>query len=80
MVKDGVPLIRVSKQLGIPARTIRRHRDNRVKTAGEIKFGRPSALPVHVEKEIHDHVVEMENVLYGLTPRELRRQAARSIH
>ena len=46
-----------------------------MKTKGKIKFGRPSTLPVHVEKEIHDHVAQLETALYGLTPRELRRLA-----
>ena len=34
LVKDGMSLIRVSQELGIPARTVRRHRDDLVATPG----------------------------------------------
>ena len=39
-INEGVPLICASKEFGIPARTLRRHRDQRVAEPGVLKFGR----------------------------------------
>ena len=49
LVRDGMPLIRVSKELGLPARTIRRHRDALVDTPGKVRLGSSSALPPEIE-------------------------------
>ena len=38
-----MPLIRVRKELGVPARTIRRHRDALVSTPGQVRLGSSSA-------------------------------------
>ena len=60
-VNDGTPLIRTSKEYGIPARTLRRHRDNKVQQPGKVALGRHlPGLPSHVEKELHDHIQTME--------------------
>ena len=51
-----MPLIRVSKELVVPARTICRHRDALVDTPGKVRLGSSSALPPEVELVIHDHI------------------------
>ena len=67
-IQGGTPLLRVSKEFGIPARTLRRHRDKGVLTPGKISLGRYSqALPHNVEEAIHEHIKYMERALYGLT-------------
>ena len=75
LVRDGMPLIRVSKELRVPARTIRRQRDALVATPGKVRLGSSSALPPEVELVIHDHIQTMERALYGLTPTDVRRLA-----
>ena len=74
LVRDGMLLIRVSKELRVPARTIRRHRDALVATLGKVRLGSSSALLLEVGLVIHDHIQTMEKALYGLTP-DVRRLA-----
>ena len=75
-ILDGVPLIKVSKECGIPARTLRRHRDKKVQVPGSVNLGRHvPALPPEIEKEIHEHIKNMEQSLYGLTVRDVQRLA-----
>lgn len=48
-VSNGVPLIRASKEYGVPARTLRRHRDKKVLEPGVLNFGRyRKALPTEI--------------------------------
>ena len=75
LVRDVMPLIRVSKELVIPSRTIRRHRDALVDTPGKVRLGSSSALPPEIELVNHDHIQTMEMALYGLTPTDVRRLA-----
>ena len=75
LVRDAMPLIRVSKELGVPARTIRRHRDALVATPGNVRLGSSSALPPEVELVIRDHSKTTGRALYGLTPTDVRRLA-----
>lgn len=75
-INQGMPLIRVSKEMGIPARTLRRHRDQRTTMPGVLKLGRhTTTLSVTLERQLHDHIMYMEKSLYGLTPRDVRRLA-----
>lgn len=75
-VKNGVPLIRVAKDYGIPARTLRRHRDSKVNQPGTVHLGRYNqCLPRHVEQELHDHIQTMERSMYGLRVDDVRRLA-----
>src|SRR5688572_18057122 len=75
-VRNGVPLIRVSKESGIPARTLRRHRDGATTAPGTSKLGRHApVLPTAVEMELCQHIQFMEKALYGLTPIDVRRLA-----
>ena len=75
-VEGGMPLIRASKTHGVPARTLRRHRDKRVLFPGKVKLGRyQSTLPSEVEAALYDHIKFMEKRLYGLTTIDVRRLA-----
>ena len=75
-LKKGVPLIKTSKEFGIPARTLRRHRDGKVQHPGTSLLGGHSpVLSPAVEKELHDHIQFMEKSLYGLTQMDVRRLA-----
>lgn len=75
-IADGVPLIRVSKNYSIPARTLRRHRDGKVTQPGSVNLGRHvPALPKEIEQELHDHIKTMEQSLYGLAVNDVRRLA-----
>ena len=75
LVRDGMPLIRVSKELVILSRAIRRHRDALVDTPGKVRLGSTSALPPEIELVIHDHIQTIEMALYGLTSTDVRRLA-----
>ena len=75
-IKQGMPLIRASKEMGIPARTLRRHRDQRTAMPGVLKLGRHmTTLSVTLERQLHERIQYMEKCLYGLTPRDVRRLA-----
>jgi len=75
-INKGMPLIRASREMGIPARTLRRHRDKRTTTPGLLRLGRhTTTLSVALECELHDHIQYMEKALYGLTPRDVRHLA-----
>ena len=75
-INQGMPLIRASQEMGIPARTLRRHRDQRTTMPGVLRLGRHTpTLSVALERQIHDHIQYMEKALYGLTPRDVRRLA-----
>lgn len=75
-VQEGMALIRASKNFGVPARTLRRHRDGAVSGPGLIRLGPvETVLPSHVEQEMHDHIQYMEKAMYGLTTDDVRRLA-----
>ena len=70
-----IPLIRVSKDMGIPARTLRRHRNKKVKNPGLVQTGCKSILNNDVEHQICEHVQAMGRSMFGLTPTQVRRLA-----
>ena len=72
---DGSSMRATSKEFGIPPRTLRRHRDGKVKVPGVINLGSYTVLPEDVEEELYNHIVYMENSLYGLRPSDVRRLA-----
>ena len=75
-INQGMPLIQASREMGIPARTLRRHRDRCTSLPGVLKLGRhTTTLSVALERELHDHIQYMEKALYGLTPGDVRRLA-----
>ena len=70
------PMKAVSRQFGIPARTLRRHRDKKVTTVGSLRLGpRQPVLTTDVEVTLREHVAYMERCLYGLTTKDVRRLA-----
>ena len=42
--REGIPLLKASKQFVVPARTLRRHRDNAVTSPGKLKLGPRTVL------------------------------------
>ena len=75
-ISQGTPLIRVSRQFNIPARTLRRHRDSKVSSPGEIILGRyRQALPPKMEQELASRARIMTKMFHGLSSKEIRRLA-----
>ena len=66
----------VSRQFGIPARTLRRHRDKKVATVVSLRLGpRQPMLTAEVEVTLRERIAYMERCLYGLTTKDVRRLA-----
>ena len=75
-LREGKALRRASIEFGIPAHTLRRHRDKVVKEPGDIKMGRyQTVLPEVVEQELKSHIVEMESKMFGLNVKDVRKLA-----
>ena len=69
------PMKAVSRHFRIPARTLRRHRDNKVSTVGSLRLGpRQQVLSAEVECTLRQHIAYMK-CLYGLTTVDVRRLA-----
>ena len=62
-----------SKEFGIPPRTLRRHRDGKMKVPGIINLGSYRVLREDVEEEFYNYIVYMEKSLNGLRPSDVRR-------
>lgn len=67
----------VCKMYGIPKPTLKRHIENKNAFANEAKqhFGRSTDLPPEVEKELVEHILQLESCMFGLTSKDLRRLA-----
>ncbi|KAG8318719.1 hypothetical protein J6590_107260 [Homalodisca vitripennis] len=65
------------RQYGVPKPTLLRHlKGTNVKANEETKaFGRGSVLPPTVEKELVDHILKLETLMFGLTINDVRRLA-----
>ena len=74
-VKDGVPLIKVSRETCIPARTLHRHRDGKVNKPGEVSLGRHNSVFSAEEAQLVEHIMLMERALFGLTTIDVRKLA-----
>ena len=74
-IRFGKSLRSVGKKYGINERTLRRHRDGKVKEVGKVKLGRHECLPKEFEKELSDHVREMNSRMFGLTAIDVRKLA-----
>lgn len=75
-VKEGMSLRSACRQFGIPARTLGRHRNNRVTSPGRVQLGKHKpVLSEIVENELYDHIKFMEKRLYGLTTVDIRKLA-----
>lgn len=72
----GTSLKKAARDYGIPCKTLRRHRDNKVSTPGKIFLGgkRPT-LSLEFEVELVSHIQNMERALFGLTTVDMRRLA-----
>ena len=57
----------------IPRKTLRRHRDRKVNVPGCL--GRSTDIPLNMENELVEKIQEMEKLLFGLTPQDVRRIA-----
>ena len=69
-----MPLIRISKEFGVPTRTNYRN-DALARIHRKVNLDSPSALQLEVEVSIHDHNPPGERALYGLTPTDIRHLA-----
>ena len=75
-VENGQPLKATARQYGIPAKTLRRHRDDKVKQPGISVLGRHKCVfPPEYEEMLVQHILAMENAFYGLTTMDIRRLA-----
>ncbi|XP_043212121.1 uncharacterized protein LOC122378365 [Amphibalanus amphitrite] len=75
-LRDGVSVRSTANRWGIPAKTLRRHRDGKVRSPGQIHLGRFSCeFSPEQEELLVEKIQFMEKVLYGLTTFDLRRIA-----
>jgi len=75
-IQGGKPVKAVSREFQVPAKTLRRHRDSKVRNPGEPLLGRyEHALPASVETAIANHVRDMSHRMYGLTTNDVRKLA-----
>ena len=73
-VQSGKPLSRASKEFGVPRRTIRRHKENKVLKPGTSLLSRQKVvLPEAVESELVQHIQLKEKSLFGLSSLDIRR-------
>jgi hypothetical protein len=72
-IRNQLAIKAVSRNFGIPAKTLRRHRDGKVQTPGEVKLGRTlTVFTAQQEYELVQHIKEMEKALFGLTKNNVR--------
>ena len=71
---NSMGYLKASKIFGVKKTTlIRRVKDgNKLATGFKKMLGRGTVLPKFIEDELYDYVVDMEAMLYGLTPLDLR--------
>ena len=61
-----------AKQYGVPKATLKRHLDGKNKTAnGHRKLGRSTMLTSDLEEQLHDHILHMEGMFFGMTRKDL---------
>lgn len=76
MIADGTPLRTAARQCGIPPKTLRRHRDNKVRSPGQVNLGRyTTELSCDAEGELVNLIKDMEKSLFGLTSLDIRKLA-----
>ena len=75
-LSEGRSLRSVSAKYNIPGKTLRRHRDGKVRKPGSLKFGRyDTDLPPEHEEALVEKIKVMEKMLYGLSTVDIRRLA-----
>jgi helix-turn-helix, Psq domain. len=58
------------KQFGVPKTTLMRlckEKYGNPETASKVKYGRPTVLPEHLEKELVKYCLEMEASFFGIS-------------
>ena len=75
-VREGQPVAKVSRDYGIPRRTLVRHRNASVSNPGVVQLGRfNTVLSVNTEEALVYHIQDMERRLYGITTIDIRHLA-----
>ena len=74
-VEGGAALLTSAKKFGVPARTLRRHRDGKVSSPGSIRLGRYGPDIERFEEQLTGYIKEMEQALFGLNTKDVRRLA-----
>ena len=75
-ISQGTPLKTAARQYGVPAKTLRRHRDGAVMKPGSISLGRfKQELNEDHEAELVIIIQKMEKALYGLSTTDVRKLA-----
>ena len=73
---SGAGVRATSRQFGVPAKTLRRHRDQLVSSPGVIAMGnRPTVFSAAQEVELVQHIQLMERAFFGLTTVDVRKLA-----
>lgn len=73
-IRNGTSVRAASREFGVPAKTLRRHRDQKVKCPGSLGCFQPEFT---AEQEIClvEHIQNMEKALFGLIPGDVTRLA-----
>ena len=75
-LSNGEHLRAVSRIYGVPCKTLRQHRDGKVRVPGAARLGRYDTIfTPRMENDIRCHVLEMERRLFGLTQMDVRKLA-----
>lgn len=74
-IENGGSLKGASRMFNVPAKTLRRHRDEKVRKPGHICMGRKPVLSSSFESDLVHHIQIMEKALFGLTPKDVRKLA-----
>lgn len=72
-IRSGMELKTAAREYGVPAKTLRRHRDGKVHTPGCLGRFKPDLD--EYENVLVGHIQTMERALFGLTPMDVRRLA-----
>ena len=61
-----------AKQYGVPKATLKQHLDGKNQTAnGHKKLGRSMMLTSDLEEQLHDLLLHMEGMVFGMTRKDL---------
>jgi len=72
----GESVKNVSRIYGIPPKTLRRHRDKKVKSPGEVCMGAKTAVfTAAQEADLVTHIQEMERSFFGMSTTDVRKLA-----
>ena len=71
--KNGdMGLNQCAKQYGVPKATLKRHLEGKNKTAnGHKKLGRSTMLTSDLEQQLHDLILDLEGMFFGMTRKDL---------